>query len=440
MITCNWLRALETTSSLISEMTTNFSDSSAAADYPIVIVGAGVAGVSAAYHLVQSGAKKILIVDEGISPGEGPSPRKAGSATMTNVAPRVKMMVQVFAGSTQEFERHHGSCGAKKYLSATRQGISLQKDIAKSEIWNKNQSQWQIHLRELGSYYVAYEHEEKELHSEYQSLKSLGCHDVEWIDKDGLQTVEGMSQDFHCAIHFPSDAIIDSSAYAKGLLKRVIELSDGKAELLSQTRVRRVTEDSKSAIVEFDSGRTIKCKHLVMATGGLFQIPQLNGLMKPCYSYLVQVPIDSNEAFTKCDASANFFTWGFSHDWCFTNGGVRCSGEDHFSAYKPPLCAERCEKLSQWTLRTYGCQDKSASSMPQQYGIYSETPDMVPLIGHITENSRVCYLLGCNAWGQAILSYSSSLVPGLLNYAELSENQKDILDLLSIRRFSHLPT
>ena len=60
--------------------------------------------------------------------------------------------------------------------------------------------------------------------------------DIEWIDKNRLQTVEGMSPDFNCAIHFPSDAIIDSSAYAKDLLKRVIEISDGQAKFLSQTR------------------------------------------------------------------------------------------------------------------------------------------------------------------------------------------------------------
>lgn len=408
-------------------------------DYPIVIVGAGVAGVSAAYHLVHAGAE-LVVIDEGPSPGEGPSSRKSGSATMTNVAPRVKMMVQVYTGSTQEFERHHGSEGAKRYLAASREGIHLQKMIAKNEVWNMNETESHQHLRELGSFYVAYEHQENEFRNEFESLKSLGCHDIEWFDKDRLRAVEGMSSDFHCAIYFPDDAIIDSSAYARDLMKRVVEVSDGRAKLLSRTRVQRVVKETTSALVELDSGEIIKCKQVVIATGGLFQIPQLSGLLKPCYSYLVHVPIRNKESTIQCDTSANFFTWGFSHDWCFTNGSVRCSGEDHFSAYKDPLCTERSEKLAQWTLRTYGCHDETISSMPHQFGVYSETPDMVPLVGHLPNDSKICYLLGCNAWGQAILSYCSSLVPGLLHYKELNKEQRDMMHLLSIRRFSHLPT
>ena len=35
--------------------------------------------------------------------------------------------------------------------------------------------------------------------------------------------------------------------------------------------------------------------------------------------------------------SPNYFTYGFSHDWCVSDNYVRLSGEDHFSAYKDPL-------------------------------------------------------------------------------------------------------
>jgi glycine/D-amino acid oxidase-like deaminating enzyme len=139
-----------------------------------------------------------------------------------------------------------------------------------------------------------------------------------------------------------------------------------------------------------------------------------------------------------CEHSPNFFTWGFTHDWCFVNGKVRISGEDHYSAYKAPLCEERCANLTRWALERYGADqlDKAGSdSLVQQYGVYSETPDHIPLIGHLTSKSKVCYLLGCNALGQAVLSYSSSLVPGMLGYNELDEGHKDSLKLLSIRRF-----
>ena len=254
-----------------------------------------------------------------------------------------------------------------------------------------------------------------------------------------------MSADFHCAIHFPKDAIIDSSLYAKTLVQYTMAASSTnfKLQFWPNAPVKRVIEHEQSAVVEFDSGVCVRCNHVVMATGGLHQIPQLNGILNPCYSYLVHVPVFEDDDDDKaCDHSANFFTWGFSHDWCFSKGRVRCSGEDHFSAYKHPFSEERCKNLSKWTMERYGCSGHDESRfgrIPQQYGVYSETPDMVPLVGHLTENSRICYLVGCNAWGQTILSYCSSLIPGLLCYTNLTETETDCLRLLTIQRFSRLP-
>jgi glycine/D-amino acid oxidase-like deaminating enzyme len=400
----------------------------------VVIVGAGIAGASAAYHLHKAGVSNVVIIEAGSQAGEGLAPRKSGSATMAD-APTVKMMVQLFGSSSDEFMHHHGEQGAKRYLRLTAEGLKLQKEIAR-QIMHVDQPIEEM-IRELGSYYVAYEKDKDAFWKEYESLKSLGCDDIEWVEKEQLQAVAGCSTDFECAIFFPTDAIIDSSAYAKGLLRAVQEKVD--YHFMPNTKVTQVIENDKDdmALVELDSGARIRCQHVVMATGGLFPIPRLNGLIKPCYSYLVHVPISTNQTAT-CDHSANFFTWGFSHDWCFTNGKVRVSGEDHFSAYKAPVCQERCANLTRWTLERYGADQLSkvdSDSLVQQYGVYSETPDLVPLIGHLTGKSKVCYLLGCNALGQTVFSYSSSLVPGLLGYNELNKGQRDCLKLLSIRRF-----
>lgn len=166
-----------------------------------------------------------------------------------------------------------------------------------------------------------------------------------------------------------------------------------------ETQVTGVTTalsgDNKEprALVELESGARIICKHAVVSTGGLFQMPQLCGILTPCYSYLVHVPILKPAAGYRqvCEYSSNFFTWGFPHDWCWTNGKVRCSGEDHFSAYKPPLDSERCANLVRWTQDTYNDESQpDLHDIPQQYGVYSETPDSVPLVGYVGPESRVC--------------------------------------------------
>jgi len=434
-------------------------------EYDVVIVGAGVAGCSAAYHLLtqQQGNEasttglRLLVVDAGPAPGEGLAPHiRSGTATM-EVAPCVKMMVQLFAGSCDDFVRHHGREGAKRYLDATREGLILQKRIA-GKLWS-TEKDYRTHLKELGSYYVgSNERDEIELKREFEILSLLMEDDdgIEWCDANRLSSVEGMSKDFHSGIYFPRDAVIDSSLYAKILMEHVLKESGGSAEFWPNTTVQsidRLSSDETVSIKIDKEHRTITAKHVVVATGALrmFQQQQeyerLNGLMKPCYSYLVHVPTTTPsevDAYNEDYCSSNFFTWGYTHDWCYTNGKIRVSGEDHFSAYKAPKEEERCNRLSRWTLERYGCADsyteEEVSSFPRQYGLYSETVDMVPIVGTFLKDKNICYLLGCNAWGQTILSYCASLVPALLGYQELTESQQDVLNLVSIRRFSRLPT
>lgn len=398
--------------------------------YEVVIVGAGVAGASTAHHLMTAGVRNILVVDGGSLPGEGEEERKSGSAVM-DVAPTIKMMVQAYAASSKTFLAHHGRDGARRYLSLTAEGLKIQKKLAKEVLPDPNEQ-----LRELGSFYVAYEEDEADFRNEFETLQSLGCDDIQWYDQEMLKTVRGCSPDFHCGIFFPNDAIIDSSSYSKALLRAAESV--GSVSCLLGTTVAKVSEEDETAVVYLESGERIHCKHVVMATGGLFQIPELAGILMPCYSYLVHVPVDKFESY--CEYSSNFFSWGFTHDWSFTKGKIRCSGEDHNSAFKPPLCEERCRRLTDWTLERYSCNKDDVPHLPGQYGIYSETPDCAPLIGSTTTNSKVCYLLGCNAWGQAVLSYSSSLVPGILGYTSLTDEQQDHLKLLSIRRFTELPS
>lgn len=434
--------------------------------YDIVIVGAGVAGASAAYHLQKACAgttnnPRILIVEAGPAAGVGIAPRNSGTATM-NAAGSIKMMVQIFAGGCGDFVRHHGEEGAQRYLRATQEGLLLQKKVAQ-EMWDTSTDD---HMKELGSYYVGYAQDRNELKREFDLLRSWKCcEDIEWCDSpERLASVPGWAEDtFDCAIYFPRDAVIDSSLYTQCLLQHVLDNGIGNfngrpaVTFWPNTKVKQVIDgdSQRFAQLELQSGKIITARHVVMATGGLNPIPQLEGILKPCYSYLVHVPVSQSNRDSSNDIvdSPNFFTWGFSHDWCFTRGKVRCSGEDHFSALKPPHCQERCHNLTNWTLQVYNNKHQGdeeeekkepeeelfdTTSVPQQYGIYSETPDMAPLVGHLRPNSRVCYLVGCNAWGQTILSYCSSLIPGLLEYTKLEETQRDALRLVSVRRFTQL--
>ncbi|KAJ1418205.1 FAD dependent oxidoreductase [Ochromonadaceae sp. CCMP2298] len=459
----------------------------------VVIVGAGISGASAAYHLALAGVAGIIVLETGtagdgvLSPSVAPAharfekdhvfpfAQRSGSAVMPS-APCIKMMVRLYASSSQEFIHHHGMEGAKRYLRLSAQGIQFEKELGQLVLPNPD-----VQLRSVGSLYVAAEHDVGDLLQEFFTLQELGCKDIEWWDHDRLQHTGGCAGQFFCAIYFPGDAIIDSSTYAAALLYAAMEtgrvtLYEGCSPVAKV--ITLTTEGDSSALTELQNGSRIASKHIVLATGGLFAEPSLAGILRPCWSYLVRLPhptlLESGGLTGRSDEdddeipilpdgtplnSHNFFTWGFTHDWCWTDGAVRVSGEDHYSALKPPRSAERCRSLASWVERAYPKvfpqAPKTEKALPasptqpelpdaaheyeSQYGVYSETPDSVPLIGSAYPGSAVCYLLGCNAWGQAVMSYSSTLVPGLLGYIPLTDEQRDSMRLLSVRRFALLP-
>ena len=466
----------------------------------VIVVGAGVAGASAALYLARAGIKNVYVLECG-QVGRGaptgrplvehalirdgdvdvedtettafPFARKSGTAVFDDPVSAMKMMLVIFPCSSSEFVSHHGIEGAKRYLRLAQKGIDLEKKLG-TELLSEAGG-----LKSLGSLYVCERDQIEEFLEEFETLKSLivgtNIRIEWWDDEEKVKRVSG-SDKFVRAISFPDDAVIDSSAYSRALLRAAVET--GCVTLVeSCPSVTGVDTVNGHAIVKLSDGSNLKAKHCVLATGGLFMEKNLAGILTPCWSYLVSLkdpegaaaaaaaaaaappvaPAEEGESSSTDSAippgaaapkgdggrlaypdSPNFFTWGFTHDWCLTKGHLRCSGEDHFSALKAPRALERCQSLAKWALNTY--QYLIQDGWAFRYGVYSETPDRCAIVGTANPDSRVCYLLGCNASGQAPLSFAASLIPGLLGYRRLSEEQQDLFKVLNIRRFALLPS
>jgi hypothetical protein len=319
----------------------------------------------------------------------------------------------------------------------------------------------------------------------------------------------GLSQtnSFHGAIYFPNDAIIDSSAYSKLLLHHAIHHEDNQHKnknTPSQIRHRMNTivthierldqiyawDDTSNVAITGSEHSTnidsnmqysavvtcydtithrayhIYCRHVIVAIGGL-SVPRgccvedLYGIIRPCYSYLTHVPMkhsmkcqlvnhtnnDYTDNTNRLNRSPNFFTWNFTHDWCYTDPHhIRVSGEDHYTARKDAQQTMRCQNLIRWTYQQYDTNSlldddvlTKDDSVPHQSGVYTETPDCAPVIGSIASdtNTTICYIVGCNAWGQTILSYAATLIPPILGFRPMTETEYDAMKVLSIQRFSY---
>jgi hypothetical protein len=102
----------------------------------------------------------------------------------------------------------------------------------------------------------------------------------------------------------------------------------------------------------------------------------------------------------------------------------------------------RLNNLAQWAYDRFSdskslCGYTIARDLPYEslYGVYSETKDGLPFLGSLQgKGDRICYLMGCNARGQATLTFGASVVPGLLGYTKLTEEQATLAKFLSPNR------
>jgi glycine/D-amino acid oxidase-like deaminating enzyme len=282
--------------------------------------------------------------------------------------------------------------------------------------------------------------------------------------------MHGAAAEFDCGIWLPDDAIIDSSEFCRALIAAatatgLVQVHEHCSRVVNVETIAYNSDahncTGNCARTTLANGQQLLSHKAVIATGGHYFDAALFGILSPCWSYLVsladsrvlpQSDSNNNNSSSIRDAgmptpnSPNFYTWNFTHDWATVDGRVRISGEDHYSALKPPRAAERCRSLASWGITKYpylaphgGASDSWYQQLEQYYAVYTETPDSLPLFGLPTADGCVCYLVGCNAWGQASLSYCASLVPGVLGFDTLQAEQQELYNLVSISRFVGQP-
>ena len=423
--------------------------------YDVAVVGGGTTGAAAAYHLSEAGVNNMLCLEMG-RPGEGRTQPEQVPDETPLVASDESVYVPNFSGSRvfeggpkgprtikmivtlppyemlDGFADLFGWDGVKTYLELAQHGLKLQVDLANRFLPDPQQQ-----IKQDGSLMVCEADQASRLKQEFEFLQKLDC-PCEWWYEEQVIEVQGSAAGYVAGIWFPQDARIDSVTYAKVLLDAAVK--SGSLTLKQECSPVVDVKDSEAGdhvVIQLADGELIQASQAIIATGGMYMDKLLAGILTPRYSYLAALPHRDPGPMGGMQApnSANFFTLGFSHDWCVTDNFVRISGEDHYSGLKSPRAKQRCGRLAQWGWEKYPYLEFGAD-YPSTYGIYSETPDFMPLVGKPNSSSRVCYMVGCNAWGQASLSAAAALAPALLGYSEMSEIDQRTADLFSIRRFS----
>eukprot|EP01104_Vermistella_antarctica_P007941 TRINITY_DN196_c0_g1_i2.p1 TRINITY_DN196_c0_g1~~TRINITY_DN196_c0_g1_i2.p1 ORF type:complete len:483 (-),score=101.76 TRINITY_DN196_c0_g1_i2:311-1759(-) len=412
-------------------------------------------------------------------------PYVSGTAVPSSPA-TLKMIVTGFvpSGVTADFVRHHGEEGAYQFFDLSTKGCDLQKTLARRHLPHADKQ-----LVAKGSVFVCKRDEIEDLRKEYVFLKEIRKLDVEWLREEEVIGMHGSSSHFVGGIFFPHDAVIDSPSYCRSLIDHSLKTGF----LTVRKKCPRVTDVStvtnhdhvgsertgaRAGRVTLEDGTQMFADHVVVATGGRFHNRDLAGLLRPCWSYLTCIPATPKTTTSTTEAdvgsgdgdgdgdggdggdgeedtsrvilegsgmmespySPNFISWGSeAMDWCVSDAQVRISGEDHFSAMKPPQTEKRCQNMMDWLHDRYPyLPPKEEVNTTFHSGVYSETPDDLPLVGKFQHDSRICYVVGCNAWGQATLSYSAALVPGILGYTQMTDDEVVKATFLSPARFTHV--
>ena len=205
----------------------------------VCIVGAGIAGLSVAYHLARAG-RSVVVVDDG-PVGGGETGRT--TAHISNA----------FDDRYYEMEKLFGAEGARLIADSHTEAINVIERICTSE-------KIDCGFERLDGYLIAGEPEREEtLRDEYAACHRAGLVNVELIDHAPLPFDTGP------ALRFPNQAQFHPLRYLDGVVT-AIRRDGGRVYCGSHVNAIAGAKDGKRATVTAEGGGSVTCDAIVVAT------------------------------------------------------------------------------------------------------------------------------------------------------------------------------
>jgi glycine/D-amino acid oxidase-like deaminating enzyme/nitrite reductase/ring-hydroxylating ferredoxin subunit len=202
----------------------------------IVIIGAGIAGLSVGYCLSQSGRSVVILEDGFVGSGE------TGRTTAH--------IVNALDDRYTEIEKYHGGDGARVAAESHTAAIDfVEKTVLKENI--------DCDFKRVNGYLFLHESDDiKTLEDELEATRRAG------IDTSLVQQIPGIDFEKGPALLFPNQAQFHPLKYIHGLAKAII----GKGgRIYTQTHVDEVSKNRVEA-----GGHTIRANHIIVAANTPF--------------------------------------------------------------------------------------------------------------------------------------------------------------------------
>ncbi|KAF2415201.1 DAO-domain-containing protein [Tothia fuscella] len=223
----------------------------------ICIIGAGIAGISIAYELIQRGRQVTLLEAREVLSGE--TGRTSGH------------LANALDDGYTEIQKKHGSSGAQVAADSHRWAIERVGEIAKDLAI-------ECEFRKLPGYEISqfpqgtrdHDEELKGLKEEVAHAKALGM-EVEFRDDLVVKGWDGAIDQRGGAV-FHNQATFHPTKYLSGVLKWLKE--QPKFQLFTHTRVQSIEEKGieilgmghKTVKIGTEAGNVVQCNHAVEAT------------------------------------------------------------------------------------------------------------------------------------------------------------------------------
>lgn len=205
----------------------------------VIIIGGGITGASAAYHLSKSDMDFVLLEKNVI--GAGSTGKSAGSFV---------------PGIESDFFEAVGKFGARKAVFLWKSMINVIHDV-KREIRN---SRIDCDFSEASAFYVARDQGGfKALEKEYKETNKYGLQTI-LLSKEELKEYLNVNSKFRGALKYECDAEVNPPRLARGLVSKI-----KSGRIFENTEAKKI--EHRNGMFSIDTGRgLVRSRKLVLAT------------------------------------------------------------------------------------------------------------------------------------------------------------------------------
>jgi glycine/D-amino acid oxidase-like deaminating enzyme len=389
------------------------------AEVKVVIIGGGLSGISASYHLANKGITEQIVIEAG-KIARGTDDMISGTNSVI-IPGHSKMITITYASDYETFAKKNGKEKAKVYLELSSAGCELQKSIAKK----LNPPI----VRELGSIVVGAGKEFNTLKRDKDNYAKLG-YDLEYLSKEDVSDIYRNNKEaFDGGFLIRPDAAINIFEYIKLLSK---DVSDKGVVIAENTKVTEIKEYEDKVEIETDKKGKITAENAVIATNGFYEDKNLEGLLEKWWTFSVCYENKGINTPNSWEINDVYFYWTRQDNILMIGGEERQVRRGNCRFYAGEQ--EAMKELVKWINDKFP-ETSGKTPIANHFGVSANTKDEIPIIGKFSDKSRLCYIVGCNSVGQSTLSYGASLILHLL-YPQLKmdEKQKRIAELVSPKR------